>query len=315
MIRMSGQAVKVAGFALHTAQASGAAICSRDSKFNPHALAGKDFGRYISRGSETDNQITTGSAKMSEPGTSGGNIRPQETPSEAEERREAAEEAEHIYLVAYPKIIFLYPTVVAALFCAIVMWARGEPAADSTFQFTVARVFLVVLSLNLVVLAFDFPRGTSLTWFFAAVALGIGLWSLFHLNPTLLPHVSALIASIKPQANAMFYMIFTISMLTLYGIVLISRRFDYWEVRGNELLHHSGLLSDLKRFSAPNLRIDKEINDVFEYLLLRSGRLIIHSSNERRAIVLDNVLFINGKEERITKMLGALQVRVRTDAS
>jgi hypothetical protein len=104
-------------------------------------------------------------------------------------------------------------------------------------------------------------------------------------------------------------------MLLLYGIVLISRRFDYWEVRGNELLHHSGLLSDLKRFSAPNLRIDKEINDVFEYILLGSGRLIIHASNERRAIVLDNILFINSKEERITKMLGALQVRVRTDAS
>jgi hypothetical protein len=41
--------------------------------------------------------------------------------------------------------------------------------------------------------------------------------------------------------------------------------------------------------------------------------LIIHASNERRAIVLENVLFINGKEDRITRMLGALQVRVRTD--
>ena len=95
---------------------------------------------------------------------------------------------------------------------------------------------------------------------------------------------------------------------------MVSRRFDYWEVRGNELLHHHGVLSDLKRFSAPNLRIDKEINDVFEYLLLRSGRLILHPSQERRAIVLENVFFINQKEEKITKMLGALQVRVRTDS-
>ena len=102
-------------------------------------------------------------------------------------------------------------------------------------------------------------------------------------------------------------------MIFLYLGVLVSRRFDYWEVKGNELLHHHGFLSNLERFSAPNLRIDKEINDVFEYLLLQSGRLIIHASNERRAIVLENVLFINKKEERITKMLGALQVRVRTD--
>jgi gentisate 1,2-dioxygenase len=48
-------------------------------------------------------------------------------------------------------------------------------------------------------------------------------------------------------------------------------------------------------------------------MLLRSGRLIIHASNERRAIVLENVLRINRTEERITRMLGALQVRVSTD--
>ena len=92
-------------------------------------------------------------------------------------------------------------------------------------------------------------------------------------------------------------------------------QFDYWEVRPNELLHHHGVLSDLERFSAPNLRIDKEINDLFEYLLLRAGRLILHPSNERRAIVLENVFFINKKEQQITKMLGALQVQVRSDGA
>jgi hypothetical protein len=99
----------------------------------------------------------------------------------------------------------------------------------------------------------------------------------------------------------------------IYAGVLINIRFDYWEVRPNELLHHHGILSDLERFSAPNLRIDKEINDIFEYLLLGSGRLILHPSNERRAVVLENVFRINQKEKAITKMLGALQVQVRTE--
>jgi hypothetical protein len=105
-------------------------------------------------------------------------------------------------------------------------------------------------------------------------------------------------------------------MLTvIYLAVLINVRFDYWEVRPNELLHHHGFLSNLERFSAPNLRITKEIDDVFEYMLLRSGRLILHPSNEPRAFVLDNVLFIDKKETRITKMLGALQVQLRDDSS
>jgi hypothetical protein len=99
----------------------------------------------------------------------------------------------------------------------------------------------------------------------------------------------------------------------VYASVVVSVQFDYWEVRPNELLHHHGVLSDLERFAAPNLRIDKEINDVFEYWLMRSGRLILHPSNERRAIVLENVLRINRKEQQITSMLGVLQVEMRPD--
>ncbi len=314
---------------------------------------------------------------------------------------------DRVFLVSYPKIMFLYPTVITALFCGIFMWAKGgipleeirvtapareqvpeavqasvpvvraslyspvdepfgepllfpsvgdsgstaakseseakggndappfeasaspqletdalqAPAADApkaekakhTFHNVCARTFLLVMALNLVVISFDFPRTTSLTWFFALVAIVIGLWFFLTKFEGLAPEVVTVLLKIKPAANASFYLIFTGIMLFLYICVLVSRRFDYWEVKGNELLHHHGFLSNLERFSAPNLRIDKEINDVFEYMLLRSGRLIIHASNERRAIVLDDVLFINKKEERITKMLGALQVRVRTD--
>lgn len=217
-----------------------------------------------------------------------------------------------VFLVSYPKIVFLYPTVIASLFGAIYMLANGNVATADYAVFP-ARLFLAVFTVNLVVVSFDFPRTTSLTWFFALVAICVGLWTLFHINADLAPWITAQLMKITPQANAAFYIIFTLAMFFLFGCVLVSRRFDYWEVRGNELLHHHGVLSDLERFSAPNLRIDKEINDVFEYLLLRSGRLILHPSQERRAIVLENVMFINQKEERITRMLGALQVRVRHD--
>lgn len=221
---------------------------------------------------------------------------------------------EPVFLVSYPKVVFLYPTVLAALFGAIYMWAQGNVPSED-YALLPARVFLIVLTVNLVVVSFDFPRTTSLTWFFAIVALCVGLWTLFHINDSLAPIVSAQLAKITPRANAAFYLIYSLSILFLFVCVIVSRRFDYWEVRGNELLHHHGVLSDLERFSAPNLRIDKEINDVFEYLLLRSGRLILHPSQERRAIVLENVMFINQKEDRITRMLGALQVRVRHDHS
>lgn len=291
------------------------------------------------------------------------------------------EQPDRVYLVSYPKIVFMYPTVLTSLFCSIFMWMKGgipedeisvpakaaaytategnvlaaslnfqadekqpekagngadaekkteapakqapatetakpadsKPVVSHTFHHWCARIFLLVFAVNLVVISFDFPRTTSLTWFFAICAAVIGLWFLFTMYESLAPAILKSILAIKPAANASFYMIFTLVMLGMFVCVLVTRSFDYWEVKGNELLHHHGFLSNLERFSAPNLRIDKEINDLFEYMLLRSGRLIIHASDERRAIVLENVLNINAKEDQITRMLGALQVRVRTD--
>jgi hypothetical protein len=99
----------------------------------------------------------------------------------------------------------------------------------------------------------------------------------------------------------------------LFVGVWVNTQFDFWEVRPNELLHHHGIWANMERFAAPSLRIDKEINDLIEYLLLGSGRLVLHPSDERRAIVLDNVFFVNRKEAELTKLLGALQVEVKTD--
>jgi hypothetical protein len=164
-----------------------------------------------------------------------------------------------------------------------------------------------------VVIAFDFPRTTSLTILFAALALTIGLWFFFTEFPEWWPSIHKLLTSLHPAANATFYFLFAAILFLLYVGVMINVRFDYWEVRQNELLHHHGIWSNQERFAAPNLRIDKEINDLVEYLLLGSGRLVLHPSEERRAIVLDNVFFVDRKEAALTKMLGALQVEVKTD--
>ena len=115
------------------------------------------------------------------------------------------------------------------------------------------------------------------------------------------------------MANASFYWAFSASLgLATLGAIIVAR-FDRWEARPNELLHHQGLWGNLDRFPVVGLRIDKEISDVFEYLLLQSGRLTLHLSSERRSIVLDNVPFISRKEKSLTRLLGTLQVNVRAE--
>ncbi|HCO25146.1 MAG: hypothetical protein CME31_01985 [Gimesia sp.] len=222
-----------------------------------------------------------------------------------------------IYLISYPKIVFLYPTLLVSIAAAIYMTFAGESAhiggEDEHMAEVMALIFLGVFGLNLTVLAFDFPRTTSLTLFFLGAALFMGVWMILRFNPDIIPPLNNMLKGLRPWANSQMYWLFSSILGLIFVCVGIYVRFDYWEVKGNELLHHHGFLSDLERFSAPNLKIDKEISDIFEYILLRSGRLVLHPRNEPRAIVLDNVPFISKKEKQITRMLGALQVQVRTD--
>ena len=266
---------------------------------------------------ETDNEVTGDT-----PGTS---------------TRKSSEDC--IKLVPYPKIVFMYPTLLYALVVAICLSVIDQPraelgspattgaeaaaASDPAPQLTatikddtavfLTLIFLGIFGLNLLVLAFDFPRSSSLTLVVTVVALFFALLLLSHWKPGLLGGVSTWISSLQPMANATFYWMFVgIGLLMVIAIKVVVK-FDYWEIRPNEILHHHGLWGNLKRYSAPHVRIDKEVNDVFEYMLLGAGRLILQPSGEQRAFVLDNILRITQREEEITKLLGVLKVDVRDD--
>jgi hypothetical protein len=98
-----------------------------------------------------------------------------------------------------------------------------------------------------------------------------------------------------------------------FAIIYATRWLDYWEILPNEILHHHGPLSDLERYPTTNLKFDKEIRDVFEFLFLGAGRLVLHVTEERKAIVLDNVLFITHKEVALKRLMSRMEVRVTTD--
>ena len=85
-----------------------------------------------------------------------------------------------IFLVSYPKIVFLYPTMFAALLAGLYMLLpQNEDHNDSHF---VGALFMAVLAVNLIVFAFDFPRTTSLTLFFFLAAVVLGILLLFRIK-------------------------------------------------------------------------------------------------------------------------------------
>ena len=228
----------------------------------------------------------------------------------------AEENTQSVLLIPYPKFVFFFPTAIMAIIAAIWLAFLGHPqlGPDDEVPVAITSIFLGIFTMNLVVIVFDFPRTTSLLVLFAVIIFGLALWLLLLFNPELLPFLANALSRIRPFANSTFYGCLALIMSVLYVLIWLCARLDYWELRGNELIHHHGLWSDMKRYPAPNLRIDKEVNDVFEHMMLGAGRLVLRPATEERAIVLDNVLFVNAKEQRLTQQLGSLNVRIKTDA-
>jgi hypothetical protein len=255
---------------------------------------------------------------------------------------------EGIRIFTWPKVIYIFPSALVALVCAIGMWfiekrdntlnpSQAIPSATanhrdgtglatavpspmskrerfSTPKNLLGLLFLSVLAFNLLVMALDFPRFTLvavvlLMLFGVFFILWLGAFFKFDLFKP----IDAIFSSIYAVANEGFYFLYFWIVLLMLLVVYVTRWLDYWEVLPNEILHHHGPLSDLERYPTMNLKLDKEIPDVLEFLLLGSGRLVLHVPNVEKALVLDNVLFINSKEVALKRMMSRFEVRVTPD--
>jgi hypothetical protein len=253
-----------------------------------------------------------------------------------------------IRIFMYPKVIYLFPTLVVSLICWAGALLNVERLADpsktaaapsvrqtapvdaeagppenapisKTDRFTrvenlLGVLFLTVFAFNLIVMALDFPR-------FTVVGVGLGilfllfffLWLGAYYELNLMKPIEFIMSRVYAAAYPGFYLAYFVITSLVFLIIYITRWLDYWEVLPNEILHHHGPLSDLERYPTLNLKFDKEIPDVFEFMLLGAGKLVMHVPNVDKAIVMDNVLFINSKEDALKKLMSRLEVRVTTD--
>lgn len=219
-------------------------------------------------------------------------------------------ETRSVVIRSRPKVVFLYPTFLAALLAGVWTWiqlAQGVPL--DAVSLTPGRIFWWVFAINLAAMAFDFTRGefVALVLFFGVIALGIVLlderWRFVEPLRDALAHVEL-------RAHPHLYLLMALALALIFLLVFVNGRFDYWEITHNELLHHHGVLGDVERFPAPSLRMTKEIPDLFEYCLLGAGRLVLQPQGAARAIVLENVILVNRLEARIQRMLAQLAVTI-----
>jgi hypothetical protein len=210
----------------------------------------------------------------------------------------------------WPKVVFLYPTFVAAT----IFWFVSLLSQDghTTGVSGLGNMFMLVFCLNLLVFSFDFSRIKSITLLFvlAAIVLGVG-WA--NTKWGWMEGIQRAFALVDIRMNTQFYGFVSGFIAFVLLLVLINTRFNYYEINHREILHHHGYLGDITRMPTQGLRLNKEIYDLFEFLLLRSGRLIFYPSTSREAIVIDNVIGVNKVEDRIKNLLSVVAVRMSQD--
>ena len=205
-----------------------------------------------------------------------------------------------VVIRSYASVVYLYPSLLLAIGCGL--WVNFS-AATPDKPGVAGIVFALFFFFNLTIIAFDYTRLTSVVIILLLVILA--------LVTAMYPGIGDVITDVLSQPlfmNSTFYWVWAIGIAFLLIGVFIKTRFDYWEVKNNELLHHHGLLGDVERWPAPNMRNSKEITDVLEFALLRSGRLVLMPAREPRAIVIDNVPNINHIEHNMQKLLSTLRV-------
>ena len=223
-------------------------------------------------------------------------------PPESQIKKEMAKE-EKVFLRSYSKVIFFYPLFLTSLILFLIQYFVGvnEPILGA--------IWITVFFANLFVIAFD----TSSTKFFILLLIAIVLLLLF----TFIFHPNAIISQIVAfevtiQMNYQFYLSSAIIIALILLIAWIATRFDYWKLERNEVIHKKGIFVSAVRYPTKSLRIKKEIPDIFEFLLLRSGSIQLSLGTEE-VILLDTILNINKKAQQIDFLLSYIEVEVEKD--
>ena len=192
-----------------------------------------------------------------------------------------------IKIVPVPtKTIFYYPTFILAALMAIL--TSAFPNHVNTF----GQIFLFIAFLNAIIVTFEFPRAAIITVIMTVAAVLLGLY-LLNQHFEFFPNLAKFFRDLDVHATWQFYTAVAIGGAVLVAGIFFMTRFDYWELTPNEFIHHHGLLGDVERYATNAMRFNKEITDIFEYIILRSATLHVTLPSQPKPITLENVLFID----------------------
>ena len=215
-----------------------------------------------------------------------------------------------VVIRSYPKAVFFYPTFLTAIICLILSLVMKDEVKP--FHRLPGDIVFTVFAINLMITAWDFSKTGFIAVILLAIIAVLGV-ALIQVKVDFLHGLKELLNRVELRCHPHVYFMFALIFGFLLFLSFVQSRLDYWEVHGNELIHVTGFVGNVERFPAPNLRFRKELPDVFEYTLLRSGTLVLEPvAGERHP--LHNVININAIERRIEALLSTIDVTIEQPA-
>ena len=213
------------------------------------------------------------------------------------EQKKPVKHPSEIYIRSYPKVIFFYPLLITSL----ILWLIQSFMTPNQ---VLGYIWFIVFFVNLFVTAFDF---SSTKFFVLILAIVVVILIVIFL---VLPNFSVDFGnfSINIALPFQFYMLMSLILAFILGIVVLSTRFEYYKIERNEIIHKAGIFSSAERFPAKSLRFKKEIPDVFEFFMLRAGKMVIMPGKADEVMILNTVLNINKKEDHLDWLLSHVSV-------
>lgn len=201
-----------------------------------------------------------------------------------------------VCLRSYPKVIFFWPMTLVSLIMWLFQMLDPSPIAWC------GNLWLAVFAINMFIVAFDF---SSTKFFVLVLVIVVVVLLVIFLAPSLIGGLPTL--SFNLGLTASFYLVVTIIMAIILGLVILGARFDYWKIERNEIYHKAGIFSSAERFPTKSLRIKKEIPDVFEFFILRAGSITLMPGHGD-VVNLPTVLNINKKQNQIDYLLSHISI-------
>ncbi|MBZ0137713.1 MAG: hypothetical protein K8I27_15210 [Planctomycetes bacterium] len=240
------------------------------------------------------------------------------TVEEAKKRTQDRAPIDKIIIHPFPKVVLLWPVMIISL-----LWfflgggvsevnTEGYPTSALVDPSALGWWWMVVFFFNLLVHTFDFGRNN----FIATLAvlgvgfLGLWVWDLqseTDVYGTIYHFFGDQNLNMHPNFYAMMAAVLAVLMLMAF----ITTRFNYWVLAPNQLTHKHGILGDERHYATIQMSVEKEIPDVFEFMLFGSGRLIFKpgtGQDQHKSLVVDNVFRVNKLESKVREFLGIIKV-------